>query len=278
MSELQNDGEEAIIDEVDAQDEQNAESVNDQTDESSELAPDSADEREENTEPQEPDWVKDRIAKQTFKQRQAERERDEALKRIQEMEEKYVNKPLEPVNIPPIPDSWDDDYESKIKARDEAILRQAKYEAAQAQRREAEAQKQRDEERRQYEEAQRIADNFEQNAKKLGVDRQLLSEAEQKLQDNGITSDLAAVILDDPEGALIAMHLAANPLELYDLIDLTKAGDQRSLIKAGTLFSNIKSKASNLKPKPSSAPDPATTLKGGVVPAKERGPKGATFE
>jgi len=270
MSELQNDDQGLEFDESEAQEAQTEELESTEVNESAELAPDSPDEGEENTDLQEPDWVKERIAKQTYKQRQAERERDEAIRKAKELEEKYERKSLEPVSVPPIPDSWDDDYEAKIKAHVEAARQQERYEMQVQAAKQAEADAQRKAEREEYERSQALQDKFLQNSKKLGVDESKLDEAQQKVVDFGVTPDIANALLNDPDGALIVMHLAANPLELDDIV-------RANPVEAGLLLANVKSKASALKRKPSSAPDPATTLKGrGAALSKDD--DGTTFE
>ena len=69
----------------------------------------------------------------------------------------------------------------------------------------------------------------------------------------------------------MVQHLAANPLELHDIISA-------SPVMAGAMLSEVRSKAQALKPKATSAPDPSPDIRGRGVPDVERGPKGATFE
>lgn len=243
--------------------------------EDSELAPDSPDEGEENTKEEEddnsPEWFQKKINKQTFKQRQAERERDEARKEAEELRRKYESAELKPVDVPPIPDTWDDNYEQKIRQRDEAILQKAKYEATQAQRREQSALSEQQEQRKQYERSQALNDQFVANSKKLGVDTKALSEAQDVILQAGVTPQLAVALLEDADGPLMVQHLAANPMDLYDILDADP-------LRQGYMLASVKTKASALKRKSSSAPNPATTLNGRAAPPKQRGPSGATFE
>ena len=69
----------------------------------------------------------------------------------------------------------------------------------------------------------------------------------------------------------MVQHLAANPLELHELVTA-------SPIAAGRMLADVKAKAAALKPKTSDAPDPASALGGRGAPQKGRGPQGATFE
>jgi hypothetical protein len=285
MSELQNDDSGITYDEPAEQEAQEIEQNDDtETDnvtevsEPAELAPDSPDEGEENTEDGEdstPDWLKKKIAKQTFAQRQAERERDELKKRLEDFERK-AQPVLSKTDVPPIPDSWDDNYEAKIRERDNAIMQNAKFEAAEAQRLQAQAEQQRKLEREQFNRQQELSETLEANSKKLGVDRARLDSAQEVLvkQISESGRDMTRIVdrlLSDPMGALMIQHLAQNQLDMHDII-------YASPEDAGFLLAEVKQKAARLKPKPSSAPSPATTLTGRSSPQKERGPKGATFE
>ena len=81
-------------------------------------------------------------------------------------------------------------------------------------------------------------------------------------------------ILADTDGPLITKHLAANPQDGYKLASM-------SPYEVGTFLGDVKKKAGALKPRISSAPNPATNLQGnGVDPeaSKYKYLDGATFE
>lgn len=273
MSELQSEDSGITFDEPEAQEAQTVEANEPEVNESADLAPASPVEGEENTkdsEEQTPEWFQKKINKQTFAQRQAERERDELKTRLDELERK--SKPaLENISIPDIPDSFDEDYESKIRKRDEVIRQNAQVDAAKLQREETQAIAQQQSQRKELERAQALESQFSENGKKLGVDRQSLIDAQNAVVDYGVTPDLASVLLEDAQGPLMVQYLAANPLDLHDIVNA-------SPVQAGLLLADVKVKSAALKPTPSSAPDPATTLDGRAVPTKERGPEGATYK
>ena len=274
MSELQPDDSGITYDEpVEQEAEQESQEETNEVEES-DLAPDSPDEGEENTEEEaedSPEWFQKKINKQTFKQRQAERERDEALRDAEELRTKYERAEPQKVDVPPIPDTWDDNYEQKIRQRDQAILQKAQYDVYEQQRREQSAQSEQQAQRKQYERSQALNDQFVANSKKLGVDNKRLSEAQDVILQAGVTPQLAVALLEDSDGPLMVQHLAANPMDLYDIIDADP-------LQQGYMLASIKTKSAALKRKPSSAPNPATTLNGRASPPKQRGPKGAKFE
>jgi len=197
MSELQSEDSGITFDEPEAQEAQTVEAEQPEVNEPAALATDSPGEGEENTtdsveQENTPEWFQKRINKQTFAQRQAERE-------------------------------------------------------------------------------QALQDTFLENSKKLGVKHDALMEAQNAVVSYGVTPELAQVLLKDSMGALMVQHLAANPLDLHDIVSATP-------MEAGLLLAEVKTKVALLKPKSSSAPSPATILKGGAVPAKQRGLPGATYE
>jgi hypothetical protein len=237
----------------------------------SELATDSPNsEGEQKQEEDSQELAQKAINKQHRKYREEQRRANDLQKRLEDLEAKQ--KPdLSVSDIPPIPDSWDENYEGKIKERDEAILRKAKNDALLQQQSEFAEREKQEKQRIELESAQKRNDQFLENAKKLGVDNKSLMDAQKAVIDYGVTPGIADVLLDDPEGALMLQHLAANPLELYDIVNASPE-------LAGFKMAEVKQKAAALRPKPTSAPDPATTLDGRGVPPKERGPQGAIFE
>jgi hypothetical protein len=240
----------------------------------SDLAPDSPAEGEQSTENGKEalsEGAQKAINKQHFKYREEQRKRLELEERLKALEAKQAPQEVGDVTIPPIPDSWDENFEDKIRQREEAIQRKAAIDARQQASADQEAISQREQQRQELERSQKLNDQFTENAKTLGVSQQSLDVAQQTVIDYGITPELATALISDADGPLMVQHLAANPLELHDLV-------HASPLTAGMMLAEVKAKAAALKPKSSEAPDPATTLNGKGAPVKERGPKGATFE
>lgn len=209
------------------------------------------------------------IAEKAYKEREARRRADDLERRLKELESKQ-NPEFDGV-VPSMPDPFDDDFDSKVRAREEALQRKARADAIAMQQREAEAEAQRKREREEFEQQQKLQADFKKNASDLGVDQQSLADAAQAVINYGVTPDIENAILSDANGPLMLQYLAANPLELSDLIEANP-------LRAGMLLADVKSKSLSLKPKLSSAPPPPQALDGRGAPQKERGPKGATFE
>ena len=245
----------------------------------SDLATDSPVEGEQNTDSATVDGVqvdgpegfKTAINKQHFKFREEQRRANDLEKRLKDLEEANKPAPIQDVAIPPIPDSWDDNYEQKIKERDQAIMQSARNEAIKAQQSEATAQQ---EQARQVEQAKidrQRNDDFVANADKLGVNRDSLTAASNAVIGYGISPEIANAIITDDNGPLIIQHLASNPLDLHELTN-------GNAFTAGQKWSEIKASSIALKPKTSQAPPPTTKVSGKGVATEDPALKGMTFE
>ena len=177
-------------------------------------------------------------------------------------------------NIPPMPDAFDDDFDVKLKQRDEAIIAKANFNAqnnayiqqqqfTQQQAAQAAQQKQTE-----------LGNSFTANANAAGATDEEFNTVVTTLNNGGMTGDIGNAIMQDPDGYFIAKHLAANTVEANELSSMNP-------ILAGAKYAELKVKASALKPKISSTPAPATNLQGGGVDpeaGKYQHIKGAKFE
>ena len=279
MSELQ-ESSIGITYDSDDQDVVEPEVLADVTDEP-ELAPGSPAEGEESTEQtakvdgvevEGPDGFKKAIDKQHRKFREQERRANDLEKRLNDFESKQAPV-VANVVVPELPDSWDENYEQKMRDRDAAMVSRANadYQIQSDKARNAAADQAA--QREAYETQQAQQTKFVDAGKKLGVDAVALSRAENTLVQAGVGGYLASEILDDSDGPLIALYLEANPMEMYDLVDIHNANPTRG----GAFLSGIKTKAALLKKKSSKAPPPADRLDGKATAKKERGPSGATY-
>jgi hypothetical protein len=208
------------------------------------------------------------VNKQHRKYREEQRRADALQKQLDELQSKV--KPASEVKIPPLPESWDENFEEKLRERDEAIQRKAAQDAIKQQQADAEALAQREAETRQREQSQKREAKFIENAEALSVDAKELDEAQSAVIEYGITPDIAVALLEDSHGPLMVKYLAANPLELGELISARP-------VEAGMRLAEIKAKASAPK-QTTSAPVPPTALNGKTAKHDTAGPPGATFE
>jgi hypothetical protein len=204
------------------------------------------------------DGAQKAINKQHAKFREQERIADAEKRRADAAEEKLkaIEAEKGDVTIPDLPDPYDEDYEARITARDEAIKQKA---AQDAQRNIVIEQQNANNEAAQRAEQDRISglvDSYDKNIVKLGLDSTDIKNAVQTIVDYGVDGSVREFILQQEDGPLITKYLADNPLVLDDLRNMSPIN---AALKIET---EIKAAASTLKPQASSAPDPAETLSG----------------
>ena len=188
------------------------------------------------------------------KQDERERERQQAKQDEFDKAERERQQALIS-NIPDMPDAFDDDYDVKVKKRDEAIVAQADYNARnQAYLQQQQYSQQQEAQAKQLKQTELVS-TYSKRATELGISTEELQAAGNVVGGYGLSEGLVNHILADKDGALITKHLAANPQEGYDLASM-------SPYQVGSFLDGIKSKASALKPKTSNAPSPVDNLNG----------------
>jgi hypothetical protein len=176
-------------------------------------------------------------------------------------------------DIPALPDPFDDDYEVKVKARDEALIAQTNYNAQNQNYLQQQQFDQQQAAQAKQVKIQESMTSYSQKATELGIKQEELQAAANTVANYGLTDDLVMHILADPDGPLITKHLAANARDGYELASM-------SPFAVGKFLDDIKSKAGALKPKKTSTSSPATNLQGnGAIPGDGyNNIKGAKFE
>ena len=213
--------------------------------------------------------------KQYGEKKQLERDLEQQKQRIAQFEQaERDNLAAQVGTVPDMPDAFDDDYDVKFKARDEAIRANERYNAQNQmhQQQQQHTQQQAAQARQQEVNDSMIA--YSNKAVDFGINQNELQAAGNAVAGYGLSEDLIFHILKDSDGPLITKHLAANPQDGYQLATM-------SPYEVGSFLGDVKKRASALKPKKSSAPNPATNLQGnGADPdaGKYKYSDGATFE
>jgi len=252
----------------------------------SDLAPDMPETEEQNIETEtaeEPEGVVDDVVtegpngyrksinKKHFQLKETERELEASRRENAELRAQIQPEIKGPVEVPPLPDNWENDYEVKISQREEAIRQNAHFQAMQSihQKEEAKRQQQLEAERAKHVES--VLESFNRNVKKIGLSESKIEEAADKLAKyGGADAEMANFLLTDAEGPLLIAYFAADLESFDELMSLPP-------MQRGQRISEYKQKAGVLRPKQTNAPDPAPSL-GGKAPSRERGPEGATYE
>jgi len=221
------------------------------------------------------DGAQKAINKQHAKYREEERKRIAAEDETKKLKDKLeaIEAEKGDVTIPDLPDPYDEDYDVRITAREEAIRQQA---AQDAQKNIVIEQQTANNEAAQRAEQNRInglVEVYDKNIAKLGLDSTDIKNAVQTIVDYGVDGSVREFILQQEDGPLITKYLADNPLVLDDLRNMSPIN---AALKIET---EIKAAASTLKPQASNAPDPAETLSGRGAGEKVNPLiKGAKFE
>jgi len=214
------------------------------------------------------------INQKHFETKQAERERDAANVKVAEFEAKERERQAKAAgNIPEAPDQFDDDYQEKQQAYVKAIQDKATYDANnQAYLQQQQSQQQATQAAQQVEFNKKLTD-YSNRANELGINAEELQVAANTVGTYGLSDDLIKHIVSDPDGPLITKHLAANPMEASELVNM-------SPYAIGSKLDAIKKSAAALKPKTSNTPDPVETLQGNSVIPNDgyKNIKGAKFE
>ena len=194
--------------------------------------------------------------KQYGEKKQLERELEAERAKNAEFERKQREAMQNSVaEIPPLPDPFDDNYEAKIKARDEAVRANERFTAMQQAQQQQQQLAQQQAAQAKQAELNASIETYSKKAISLGINQNELQAAGTAVASYGLPDDLVIHILNDSDGPLITKHLAANPQDGYQLASM-------SPYAVGSFIDNIKSKASALKPKQTNAPKPPAQLQG----------------
>jgi hypothetical protein len=213
------------------------------------------------------------IADKVFKLREKEREAEELKQRLQSLEQQIPKQ--ERPNVPKEPDPYalsDQEYQQQLRLRDEAIARQAAFDAQQRFQQQEAQRLQQEQLMREQEALNEKVATYSQRAVQLGISNEELQAAGNAVASFGISDDVVNYILDDDLGPAITKYLSQNVTELDAIRAMSPA---QAAVRIAT---HVRDKAAALKPKVNAAPDPVEQpAKAGVAP-KARGPKGAIFE
>lgn len=213
------------------------------------------------------------IARYAFEARVAERKAKDLEHRLQTLEAKSTQtaKP----EVPPMPDPLsmtESQFREHAQKRDDALVRNAQWEAEQRQHNLMAQQAEQERQRQQQEATRKAVETYTARSVQLGLKQDELQHAGNMVAQFGIDLNLADMILHDEQGPLITKYLAQNLMELDEINRLPIA---QAALRIGTV---VKQKAAALKPRVSAAPDPIKPIGGGNLPHKELGPEGASYD
>lgn len=201
----------------------------------------------------------DAFNKQYGTLKQSERDLATANDKIAAFEQTARDRQAEAVkDIPPMPDSFDDNFDEKVRLRDEAIIAQTKHNTQNESYLQQQQNQQLATQQAEQAEFSKKLQSYNDRAVELGIKSDELQVAANVVGNYGLSDDLIKYIVSDSDGPLITKHLAANPMEASELIGMNP-------FDIGNKLNQIKANASALKPKKSNTPDPVEVLQGSSV-------------
>lgn len=198
------------------------------------------------------------IAEKAFEARKAKREKKELEEKLKSLEAQ--NAPKEP-EIPSMPDRYDfetdAEFQEAIAKRDQALIEKSRLslDKEQAEKRKLEAEQ--DAQKVKMEELNQKVEVYSSRAKEFKIEPAEMQKIGEILEVYELRPDIVEAVLDDEEGPLIAKYLASNPNQVQAL-------NSSTWMNGESIYKQVKESASALKPKVTSAPEPAEILTGGA--------------
>jgi len=221
------------------------------------------------------DKINERINKKHLELMESKEANEQLAKEKAELEEKLakMSGPQGLQEVPAIPDSFDPDFHTKMKDRENIQAANTVYtERVRANQTEID--------KINYDKA--VSDekvrvekvnSYRERITKFGLDEAKLTEAEGNVVRFLPNQDVKQYILEDDNGPLIVQYLNDNPVEL------TKVATMNPIAAAMHLSTTVSKIAEKLQPNPTSTPDPISINKGRAAPDETHPDNvGATFE
>ena len=198
------------------------------------------------------DGVQKRINKihrekmEAMEKAEAERQRREELEaKLKEMQKEELP------DIPPIPDYLDEDYEEKMKRRDEIITKHAQEASRKQQLAMIEAEKVEAANKAHVAKIEGYVEAFDRRVDELGLDKESVKKSEEIVGKYIKQPGVAEYLLSDAENGPLNVQYISQNLE-----ELEKVSAMPATQAAVYIATKISPEAQKLKPKQTNAPEP----------------------
>jgi len=173
--------------------------------------------------------------------------------------------------VPDYPDQYDPDFETKMKARDDAILAANTWDANQQQLQQQQQEVQQQQAREQMQEVQRKNTDFYTRVINEGYDADKFADSDAIVGQTLTHPVVGDYLLTSKNGPALVDHLAKHTIELSKVANMTV--DQAILYMEQTIAPTLQ------KPNVQPIPDPLNTPSGrGVTEVKDPALEGVVFE
>ncbi len=271
MSELENQIDEPI---TDVEQVEQAEQPEKQP-EASELATDSEPQHEQQAEQgeEEPPINQEKVNAAINKQYRLRKEAEERERKLQEQLQQVQPQAEQRPTLPPEPDPFSDSYEQDKQKYNDALRKQAEFDANLQFQQQQQQQQMLAQQQQQAKEIQQTTESYVSKAKDVGITpEELAQHGEVASQYFGVDMQLA--IIADDDGALLTKYFAQNPMEAMQV------GQMNPWAAANYVNTHIRAKAKQLTPKTTKAPTPPSKVQSSGAKVETDNPLigGATFE
>lgn len=218
--------------------------------------------------------VDKRINEITFEKHEERRKREQAEKELAELRASIEKQQAaeEKIEIPDLPDVYADDYEEKVKAREEALQKAAEIRAKKELLKEQQQKEEMSRIEKQNAEIMKQVDTMYTSANDFGISKEELEAADKKVSSVIQDMNLARYILKQKDSALIVKHLSSSAEELEAL------GKMNPMDASVYIATKVIPEAQKLKPGITKAPDPIDIPKGRPKTGKDPFLEGVQFE
>lgn len=209
------------------------------------------------------DSVNKKINKLTLEKHEERRKRKALQQQINDLNAKLSAHDEKAVVVPPMPDPFDDQYEEKIRLREQALSEKAKQDAKKELETQRIEQQKNQAQEQQVQEAQKLAQKMYQGAESYGLKAEEFQKADNIVAGYIQNRDLANFILNQEKAPLIVNELASNAAELE------KISKMNPVNAAAYIAANIVPKVASFKPALSKTPEPIDIPDGKPAGAKK---------
>ena len=218
--------------------------------------------------------VQKRIDEITFAKYEEKRKREKAEADLAELQAKLMKQEAakENIDIPDLPDIYDEDYEDRIKAREVAIEKAAEIRARKKFEDEAKQKLNAAQFEKQHSDVMKQVDKMYSSVSDYGMTKEELQKADETVSKFIKEPDLARFLIAQDDAALLIKYLSSSATELE------KISGMSPLNASVYIATKVSSEAKKLKPGLTKTPEPPEIPKGKATPKKDPFLEGVKFE
>lgn len=218
--------------------------------------------------------VNKRINEISFEKHEERRKREKLEAELAELKGKWeqLEAKKNDVVIPDMPDVYDDDFEKKMREREDAIRKSALIQAEKKMAKDREEREMTERLKARQKKVLDYVDRMKKKATEYGITAEELDRDDQTVSSYIQNPELAGFLISHDEAPLLIKYLSGSATEL------DKISRMQPLEASVYITNKIAPEAMKLKPGVTKTPEPARVPKGRSSPKKDPYLKGVSFE